>query len=592
MKFYYPKDRNGNQISFRTSESQVFDKTGRSLTDKLTELNSNKAETSALNVQKARIDNIVALEEGSTTGDAELTDIRVGYDGTTYETAGEAVRGQVSQLSSEIDPLKTLEYIELLNLEIGLINPENGLNGRINEYNTPLRIRTTDFIPYSIYKITSNLLNFTVVRYDKNYQFIDIVVTSVKTFSNFDFLNYEYRIVFNKHEERITLEEVASDIYIFTQDHILSKRETRSLTKITKNMGIINLIDIEYVLGNLGMDGILDTSFLCRVSTKEFLKYGSDHILCYDSTNFRCILCIYDDDEKLLSRTLYYSGTIYIPANSLFKFTISKHNDNVLLNEVASIPKLTEGICIIDSNKFSSLVITDNTDRNNDNFNESFMEIFPKYTVIGDSLACGYTMVGDVNVNSATARPTGNNWPGYLQLRIGRTFTNIAIGGTTARDWRNTHISTADIETDCYLIGMGVNDLRQGLSIGTSADIASDFTNNADSYYGNFDFIIRQVKEYNPNAHIFVFTIPKSEGSTVENYNTVIRHVASLYEKVHCIDLYNLYPTEYTEGFIANSFINGHYYPLVYNYMSKMIEKAICKYMMENYVLFQEVPYN
>lgn len=83
-----------------------------------------------IEVERQRVNMFTTLKEGSTTGDAELADIRIGADGKKYDNAGDAVRGQIGELKSDLGDisiitLSTLGYIKTSTSVINLTPVSN-----------------------------------------------------------------------------------------------------------------------------------------------------------------------------------------------------------------------------------------------------------------------------------------------------------------------------------------------------------------------------------------------------------------------------------------------------------------------------------
>ena len=112
----------------------------------------NKANQTDLDVERARIDSFTRLSEGSTTGDAELIDARVGTDGVIYSNVGNSIRTQINRIDSNIESYigQSLKYkYEWING--GYIDNTNG--NLVNHENW----KYTDFI-----KIADNIKSFGV----------------------------------------------------------------------------------------------------------------------------------------------------------------------------------------------------------------------------------------------------------------------------------------------------------------------------------------------------------------------------------------------------------------------------------------------
>ena len=107
MKYVFSVS-NSDTVSFSYDHDPValVEYVDKSMLNLSSSLETEKRErTEAENLLSARMDTFVKLAEGSTTGDAELQDIRVGSDGRIYNTAGEAVREQVGELKGDLSEL-------------------------------------------------------------------------------------------------------------------------------------------------------------------------------------------------------------------------------------------------------------------------------------------------------------------------------------------------------------------------------------------------------------------------------------------------------------------------------------------------------
>lgn len=103
-KAYDDASKNGNanmEVSLARGE---YDTLGERITANESSL-AEKATNTALGTERARINNIVA-NVGNTSGNTEIVDLRVGEDGVTYSSAGDALRKQVGLIKGELDKVK------------------------------------------------------------------------------------------------------------------------------------------------------------------------------------------------------------------------------------------------------------------------------------------------------------------------------------------------------------------------------------------------------------------------------------------------------------------------------------------------------
>ena len=369
-----------------------------------------KANQSDLEIERNRINNL-ASNTGTTVNDLELQDIRVGANGVTYENAGEAVRNQFKDVTTD------LTYILGTGNEMNL---DNKAYGNFTEGTT----NTTNNA--AVNRITPSFFELPNANY---FVYVDIdVVSTIETGQ----LLLEFWNLSDYSKALARIDNIAQSCPI-------------------------NLTESNQVIyGFVPSSELKDGKKCLIVEPSNFT--GSSYTVSV-TVNKAFIIPVDDLNEEVKAQLPTVCGNssnvsqINIKLNSINSLFV-----NAIMNEVDSkiSAKIPEEDIQPDTNTYYPLVTN--------NIGDNLFNLFSPY-----NRNIKIVMIGDSTTDSAVSNYFDAEMRNYTksgELLSGASVINMGKGGTTI-NWfltdESNQIGTAiNHNADIYTLCYGINDVREG----------------------------------------------------------------------------------------------------------------------------------